>query len=175
MTPDELAKANNEHSHQRALFAWAGMAERHGFEAAWDERSYSAEGFAALAGRAGVSVIRYLHAIPNGGPRDGATAAKLKAEGVKPGVPDAFLPLPRGMWAGLYVEMKRPGTEKTGKRKAVIVDRAAGSTSGEQNEWIGYLRSAGYGVAVAFNWREAAKQIQSYVEYPMQAVDLAAE
>ena len=39
--------------------------------------------------------LRLLHAIPNGGLRDGRTAAVLQRTGVKSGVPDIHLPIPR--------------------------------------------------------------------------------
>lgn len=166
MTPTELARSNSEHGHQRALFAWCNLAARHGFDAAWDDRCYKEPGYAAgQYGTAGVTVLDRIFAIPNGGLRDKVTAAKLKAEGVKDGVPDTFLPLPRSVWAGLFIEMKRPGTTKAGKRKAVVIDQQAGATSAAQDDWTGFLRSAGYGVAVAFSWDEAAKQIREYVEY----------
>ena len=48
-----------------------------------------------------------LFAVPNGGDRNMLVAKKLKAEGVKKGVPDLCLPLPRGGYHGLYIEMKR--------------------------------------------------------------------
>jgi len=32
---------------------------------------------------------------------------RIKAEGVKAGVPDIFLPVSVGIWSGLFVEMKR--------------------------------------------------------------------
>ena len=43
----------------------------------------------------GIPDIDLLHAIPNGGHRNKATAGQLKAEGVKRGVPDIFLPVPK--------------------------------------------------------------------------------
>lgn len=170
-TPADLAKANTEHSHQRALFAWANMAARLGFEAAWDERSYVEPGYAERTynvvdqlernGKAQrIPALTRLHAIANGGKRDKITAGKLKAEGVKRGVPDIFLPVPILMpnaairYCGLYVEMKRPKTS----------DQRAGSTSDDQDGWIGYLRSVGYAVSVCFTWDQAAKEIQSYIE-----------
>lgn len=180
MTPDTLARANAEHSHQRALFAWSNMAFRFGFVAAWDDRCYTETGYARRTyadgdsfpanevvdtGYDAVPELHRLFAIPNGGQRDKITAGKLKAEGVKPGVPDILLPVCRGVWAGLFVEMKRPKTTKAGTKKAEIIDQAAGSTSDDQDGWIGYLRHAGYGVAVAFDWRSAATQIQSYLEW----------
>ena len=47
-----------------------------------------------------------LFAVPNGGRRDKVSGAKLKAEGVLPGVSDLILLLPRGRHHGLLIEMK---------------------------------------------------------------------
>lgn len=180
MTPAQLAAVNAEHSHQRALFAWANVAERIGFALAWDERTYERGAMAQFV-EGGcnrhvtypVPELRWLHAIPNGGYRDKVTAGKLKAEGVKRGIPDIFLPLPLRTfdrsYCGLYVEMKRPETKKAGVRKALIVDQAAGSTSDLQDEAIGYLRHNGYAVSVCFDWISAAKDIQSYIEAVRQS------
>jgi hypothetical protein len=55
MTPATLAKANTEHSHQRALFAWLNMAASFGFAAAWDEQSYTKSGHAIAHVRAGAT------------------------------------------------------------------------------------------------------------------------
>jgi hypothetical protein len=181
MTPAQLASANAEHSHQRAFFAWANMAERFGFDAAWDETSYTAAGMAKLKastndrgcgtvfvdddaeGPNAVPELRWLHAIPNGGMRDKITAGKLKAEGVKRGIPDAFLPVPMPLggpsqwsirYCGLYIEMKRPKSK----------GRQAGSTSNEQDSAIAALRCAGYAVTVCFDWIAAARDVQSYIE-----------
>ncbi len=46
-----------------------------------------------------------LFAIPNGGDRDPRVGAKLKQEGVRRGVPDLCLPVPNGVFNGLYIEM----------------------------------------------------------------------
>ena len=47
-----------------------------------------------------------LYAIPNGSKRNVIVASKLKSEGVTAGVPDLFVAEPKGIWHGLYVEMK---------------------------------------------------------------------
>ena len=180
MTPAQLAKSNSEHGHQRALFAWLNMAERYGFDVAWDEKAYASIAYAGemvhgiMSGEGydpSVPELKWCHAIPNGGLREARTAAMLKAEGVKRGIPDVFLPVP--MWAtvapgglmnppqrcityaGLYVEMKRPKSEEQGR---------AGTTSGEQDEAIAWLRHSGYAVSVCFTWDAAAREIQSYIE-----------
>lgn len=181
MTPAQLAAVNAEHSHQRALFAWAAIAERLGFDLAWDERTYEPGAMAQfIEGGCNAHIarpvpeLRWLHAIPNGGFRDKATAGKLKAEGVKKGVPDIFLPLPMASnnrianspfgYCGLYVEMKRPKTEKDGVRKTRIIDQSAGALTDEQTEFVAYARANGYAVTVCFDWRSAARDIQTYIE-----------
>ena len=50
-----------------------------------------------------------LHHIPNGGSRNAAEAAKLKAMGVKAGVPDIHLPVPKGGYNSLWIELKAEG------------------------------------------------------------------
>lgn len=181
MTPNQLAKSNSEHGHQRALFAWLNMAERFGFAAAWDEGTYAGHVAPYIEQQPGVGhdvamtalalhpvpELAWIHAIPNGGLRDKRTAAMLKAEGVKRGIPDVFLPLPLWgtiddgeyrpkviLYAGLYVEMKRPDSERGRK----------GRTSAEQNAAIDWLRHSGYAVSVCLDWETAAREIQAYVE-----------
>lgn len=56
--------------------------------------------------------LRLMYHIPNGGARSKATAGRLKAEGVKAGVPDICLPVSRDGYHGLYIELKR---ERGGK------------------------------------------------------------
>lgn len=92
-----------------------------------------------------------LFAIPNGGQRSKATAGKLKAEGVKAGVPDLFLPVPRtwrGMaFNGLFVEMK------AGRNKPTAA----------QIEWHVMLSQQGYRVAVCYGWEAARDLIVEYL------------
>ena len=52
--------------------------------------------------------------IPNGGYRNKAEAAHLKAQGVRPGVPDLCVPVARHGYHGLYIEMKRRRTAGVG-------------------------------------------------------------
>lgn len=51
-------------------------------------------------------VADLIYHVPNGGHRVKAVAAKLKAQGVKAGIPDLVLPMARGGWFGLYIEFK---------------------------------------------------------------------
>lgn len=93
--------------------------------------------------------LRLLHHIPNGGSRNAIEAVRLKAQGVKPGVPDIFLPCARGSWHGLYIEMKR---------------RKGGKVSDEQKEMIRLLIEQGYKAVVCYGWEEAKNVIVEYMK-----------
>jgi len=113
----------SEHQEQVALFRWA---------------EYATSAFPEL---------NLLYAIPNGGYRHKAVAARLKAEGVKAGVPDVCLPVARGGWHGLYIEMK---TER-------------GRASKTQMQWLSALREEGYKVAICRGWETARGLIEDYL------------
>lgn len=88
-----------------------------------------------------------LFAIPNGGLRNRVVAAKLKAEGVRPGVPDMMLAMPREKYCGLFIEHKiKPN-----------------KPSEEQIEFIEHLSMQGYQVAVSYSYDETVKCISSYL------------
>jgi len=53
--------------------------------------------------------IELAHAIPNGGDRHVLVGAKLKKEGARKGVPDVYIPVPRGGFCGLAIEFKSLG------------------------------------------------------------------
>lgn len=90
-----------------------------------------------------------LYAIPNGSERNVIVGRKLKAEGVKKGVPDLCLPVPRGGHHGLYVELKR---------------QKGGQVSAEQKAWISALRGQGYRAEVCKGATEAWDVIREYVQ-----------
>lgn len=92
--------------------------------------------------------LELLHHIPNGGKRDKRTAEKLKAEGVKAGVPDICLPVARKGYNNLYIELKRIG----------------GKASKAQKQWIDKLNKAGNKAVIKEGWIEAAKEIINYLD-----------
>jgi hypothetical protein len=102
-------------------------------------------------------MLRWIYAVPNGGARHIVAAKKLKAEGVKPGVPDLCLPHPMertneygfevGWYHALYIEMKTKG----------------GTVRPHQKEWIAYLLSVGYMVMTAWTSKEATDAIEEYL------------
>ena len=89
-----------------------------------------------------------LFAIPNGGQRNLIVAKKLKAEGVRAGVPDLFLAVKRGGFGGLFIEMKKP---------------KGGRVSDNQKECISLLKEQGYLAVVCNGWLEAKGQIEHYL------------
>ena len=99
--------------------------------------------------------LKNIFAIPNGEKRDKVTAAKLKDQGVLPGVCDLFLPVVtwhnltkmKAMYTGLYIEMKRIKGSKT---------------SPEQEDFIDDMREGGYKVAVAKGCNEAIQAVKDY-------------
>ena len=50
--------------------------------------------------------LEIMYASANGGARNAVVGAKLKASGVKAGIPDIHLPIARHGYSSLYVEMK---------------------------------------------------------------------
>ena len=93
--------------------------------------------------------LRLLFHIPNGGKRGKVEAARFKAEGVKPGVPDLFLPVARGGWHGLFIELKR---------------QKGGRIGDAQRRWITALMTQGYYAEVCFGWKDAAELIENYLD-----------
>ena len=93
--------------------------------------------------------LELCHHIPNGGSRNRVEAARLKAQGVKAGIPDIFLPVPKGGYHGLYIEMKR---------------QHGGTLSDDQKDKIPKLRSQGYRVEVCKGFQNAADVVEAYME-----------
>lgn len=98
----------------------------------------------------GSRVGDYLFAIPNGGRRNAREAARLRAEGVRPGVHDLFLPIPREDAHGLWIEMKAPPGYPS-------------RTTPEQRRWADRMLEAGYAVAVCGGADEAIGRIGTYL------------
>lgn len=140
ITPEQLAAPDTEHAHQCALMCWVAL---------------NTPTNPDLAG---------LFAIPNGGERNPAVAARLRAEGVRAGVPDLFLPLARETqtrsksgdtvvirverFNGLFIEMKKP---KTGK------------LSPGQLACHNLLTQRGYKVVTCWGWQEARDTLLWYL------------
>lgn len=113
-----------EAQEQEALFRWA---------------EYQKNVFPELA---------LLYHIPNGGSRDVREAHNLRMQGVKSGVPDLMLPVPRGGYHGLFIEMKR---------------LKGGVVSDSQKGWLAALRKQGYRCEVCRGYEAAVTVIRDYL------------
>lgn len=114
----------HEGNEQEALFAWA------------------------LYAAGAMPELGLMFHVPNGGSRNRIEAAKLKRQGVRAGVPDICLPVARGGFHGLFVELKY------GRNKAT--DR--------QTAWLDALRSQGYLAAECVGWDTAREVITKYLK-----------
>jgi hypothetical protein len=114
----------SEHQEQKNLFEWAELASgRH-------------------------PELALMFAVPNGGARNIVVAKKLKAEGVKAGVPDIILPVARKRFHGLAIEMKR---------------MAGGRVSDDQLFWLDALTEQSWLAVVCKGWEEAVAVIDGYL------------
>lgn len=151
ITPEYLAKCGSEHGEQSAVFCWAVKAMWQGFDRANVMANYLTPPPQGFTGVPMVPELKWMHAIPNGGGRSARQGAALKDEGVKGGVADVCLPVPRGAYHGLYIEMK--------KTKGVPSD-----VSKDQIDFARFVTRQGYVWMVCFGWQQATKLIQTYLE-----------
>lgn len=112
-----------------------------------DEQVTLMKWWALIHHRFGISE-QLLFAIPNGGQRNLLVATKLKAEGVRAGVPDLFLAVRRSGFGGLFIEMKKP---------------KGGRVSDNQKTMITLLEEQGYKAIVCKGWIEAKQHIEDYL------------
>lgn len=110
-TKIKTRRASPEEDLQRVCFEWASIKQRQ------------------------YAILKWLIHVPNGGKRPKGEAGKLKALGVKPGVPDILLPRPspQGRWKGLAIELKS----------------STGRVSPDQREWLDIHVEDGWCVGVA--------------------------
>lgn len=116
----------SEATEQEALIAWCG----------WQQNQHPE--------------LKLIYHVPNGGSRNPLEAANLKRQGVKAGVPDLCLPVPRSGFHGLYIEMKY------GRNK----------TTEKQEEWLKALEGQGYFTTVCYGAEEAERVLSRYLGFP---------
>lgn len=115
-----MQTTGNEHSEQKALIQW--------FRLQYPRHS------------------KCLWAIPNGGYRHIRTSIKLKEEGLLAGVSDLFLMIPKGIYHGMFIEMKT----KTGRPQK------------NQKDFIMLAKSMGYEAVICYGFDDAKNCINQY-------------
>lgn len=131
-----------EHDIQAALITWADLVSK-------NEHPDLAWLFAIPNG----AKLPYLKTTGKNGRerRFSPEAQRLNAEGLRAGVPDLCLPVPRGEFHGLYLEMKSSN----------------GKIRPEQAGWIDFLRTQGYYVVVAWDFDQAQSVLVNYLSLPL--------
>ena len=87
--------------------------------------------------------LALLHHVKNETQGGARQVAMDKAMGVKKGVPDLCLPVPRGTYHGLYIEMKND----------------VGRASQEQKWWGERLTEQGYRWEVCHGWKDRKRHV----------------
>lgn len=98
---------------------------------------------------------RLLFAIPNQAARDPVNGARMKAEGLRRGVPDMFLSIPRHHWHGLYIEQKRED----------------GVPSSHQLSFMPVLASQGYLCTFSYTLEDSRWLVENYLTQPASVVE----
>lgn len=133
LSPDKLAriprrKAQPEHEEQCALFTWA-------------RNPAVLRKYPALA---------LLEGSMNGVKLTKTQAGKAKAAGMLKGSSDVRLPVARGHWIGLLIEMKvKPNRPTT-----------------EQLDYGAAMEAEGHQFHVAYDWEQAKAIIEAYLSLP---------
>lgn len=96
--------------------------------------------------------LELLFHIPNGGHRALSEAKRFKAQGVRAGVPDLFLPVASDGYHGLFIELKS----------------MSGKASKDQLYWIDELNKEGYLAIICYGWVEAVNKIIKYLDIDEQ-------
>ncbi len=91
--------------------------------------------------------LKWLFHCPNGGSRNQKEAVKLKQMGVKAGVSDLCLPYPKGIYCGLFIEMKFGDNRQQASQKEFLKD----------------MTEAGHFVATCYSTEEAIGVITEYL------------
>ena len=99
-----------------------------------------------------------LFAVPNGGARSKATAGKLKAEGVVPGVADLILLVPKCVKAH-----DDEGWYNTIHALCIEMKTAKGRQSPEQKEWQARVEGEGYRYRVCHSLDEFMDVVNGYL------------
>ncbi|MFV7791262.1 VRR-NUC domain-containing protein [Aliarcobacter lanthieri] len=87
--------------------------------------------------------------IPNGSYKSLTARIKSKKEGLVSGIPDLMIPVAKGNYHGLFIEMKRVKNSKV---------------SVQQLKWIELLNKQGYKAIVCYGSKQAIEEIEDYIK-----------
>jgi hypothetical protein len=91
--------------------------------------------------------VELLYATPNAGKRTPRMGAYMKAEGLRPGFPDLGLPVAKGGYHGLFMELKMVGNKP----------------NKNQIYWLDRLNEQGYMALAVWMYDGAIKVLEDYM------------
>lgn len=103
----------------------------------------------------GAPIGDYAYAVPNGTMFAGTAQQRakysnaLKSQGLRPGVSDVVIALPRGQYHGAYIELKREAKSKVGD---------------DQRIWLTRVEAVGYYSALACGLDSAISHVREYIK-----------
>jgi hypothetical protein len=83
------------------------------------------------------------------GKRKGKAITAAKKQGLRSGIPDIFIPISRGEFAGLWIELKR-GTGRT-------------TVSAAQKAWLAWLNLHGFCARICHGAEAAQQEVINYM------------
>lgn len=157
MLPYDVDVNDSEEANQNAYFAVIRIAAEFGLSAAKTPEVWALKGLAKqLLDQYGKQIserncnaLRLAYAVPNGLTLKGGGFAggKALANGLNPGIPDICVPVARGGFHALYIELKM----------------SKGRVSPEQKKKHDLLTEAGNLVRLCVGWREAFSATLEYL------------
>lgn len=96
--------------------------------------------------------LKLMYHIPNEGKRSKREGARMKRLGMRKGVSDICLPVARGDYHGLYIELK-------------ALD---GKPTTEQKDFLAAVREQGYCGFVCYGGESAVEVIERYLRQPRE-------
>lgn len=97
--------------------------------------------------------LAWLFHPANGEKRDKATAGRLRAMGVRKGVPDLWLPVAR----------YDPVANVTKNGMVIELKFGRNRETPEQTAWLGFLARQGWDVHTCYDWMAAARALVRYL------------
>ena len=112
-------------------------------------------------------LLRRIFHVPNegySGVKGRAKGQKRHREGVRAGIFDIFVDVPR--WGEVIGEIDAYPVYATVPGLRIELKAPGGKMSDAQTDWLNYYREAGYRAKICFSWEEAWEIICDYLGYP---------
>lgn len=96
--------------------------------------------------------LKWIYAVPNAALRGKRERSRILAEGLKAGVSDVCVPIPRKGFHGAYMEFK------FGKN----------TVQANQKEFMEFVTAQGYTTVVVYSWTAAQEWLEGYLDIRLE-------